>query len=346
MLVQQTALPATPEQITADWLTEALGQPVESVQFPDVVWGTATKVRLEVTYAEDAAGGDPPRHLCAKGGFDERMSDWGLGPAYVLEARFFGELAARFAGVPRCWFAGVDPAGGQGVVLLDDLVATGCTFGDPTAPWTADDVAAALEVQANWHAQTSGGPDWLEVGSSAPRGAASMFLSREHWDKHFAQDGAPVLPDSLQDPDRILRAFERLWAEDDSGPHCVVHGDAHLGNTYRDAQGNPGFLDWQTVCLGPWAYDVAYFIGGALSVEDRRAHERELLDRYLEALASAGGPLVGMDAAWTDDVRHTLHGFLWAATPAVMQPLERVVAMAERYAAAIEDHDTLSELGC
>jgi hypothetical protein len=28
-----------------------------------------------------------------------------------------------------------------------------------------------------------------------------------------------------------------------------------------------------------------------------------------------------------------------------MQPLERVVAMAERYAAAIEDHDTLAVLG-
>jgi hypothetical protein len=97
--------------------------------------------------------------------------------------------------------------------------------------------------------------------------------------------------------------------------------------------------------LGPWAYDVAYFIGGALSVQDRRGHEQSLLSGYLAALQAADGPVVSMDDAWPDYVRHTLHGFLWAATPAVMQPLERVVAMAERYAAAIEDHDTLAVLG-
>jgi hypothetical protein len=349
VLVQETALPAAPQDITAQWLTHALGREVAAVEFPEVVWGTATKVRLDVTYAQEPPDGAAPRALCAKGGFDERLSDWGLGPAYVREARFFGDLAARFGGVPRCWFAGIDPARGQGVVLLDDLVATDCSFGDPTAPWTADEVAAALEVMAGWHAQTagvpSGLPDWLEVGSSAPRGTASMFLSRDHWDRHFAQEGAPVLPASLQDPDRILQAFQRLWADDDAAPHSVVHGDAHIGNTYREAKGRPGFLDWQTVCLGPWAYDVAYFIGGALSVVDRREHERSLLSGYLGALATAGGPAVSMDDAWPDYVRHTLHGFLWAATPAIMQSLERVVAMAERYAAAIEDHDTLAVLG-
>jgi hypothetical protein len=269
----------------------------------------------------------------------------------VLEASFFGDLAPKFgAGVPRCWFSGVDPARSQGVILLDDLVATKCTFGDPTQPWSADRVAAALEVQARWHSQTGGiesaAPDWLTVGSAAPRGAAATFLSRDHWDQHFAQDGAPVLPAALQDPNRIMRAFEQLWALDDAGPHCVVHGDAHIGNTYLDADDNPGFLDWQTVCLGPWAYDVAYFIGGSLSVEDRRAHERPLLMGYLDALAANGGPRVDQDSAWLDYVRHTLHGFLWSATPAVMQPLERVVAMAERYAVAIADHDTLRMLGC
>lgn len=349
MLVQETALPAAPEDITAEWLTHALGHDVAAVEFPEVVWGTATKVRLEVTYAEDQPAGAPPRALCAKGGLDARLDDWGLGPAYVREAQFFGELAPSLGGVPRCWFAGIDPEGGQGVVLLDDLVATGCSFGDPTDPWTPDQVAAALEVQAGWHGRTagvtSGLPDWLEVGSSAPRGAASMFLSREHWDSHFAQEGAPVLPNSLQDPDRILLAFQRLWADDDAASHSVVHGDAHIGNTYRDHAGRPGFLDWQTVCLGPWAYDVAYFIAGALSVEDRREHELALLDGYLGALEAAGGPFVKLDDAWPDYVHHLLHGFLWAATPAVMQPLERVVAMADRYAVAIEDHGTLAALG-
>jgi len=316
----------TPEDITAAWLSRALDQEVQEVAITEVVWGTATKVRIS---ADGLA-------LCVKGGFDERLADWGLGPAYELEARFFAELAPSFGqGVPRCWFAG------SGVVVLEDLVARGCSFGDPTEPWSADRVAAALELLARWHARGAA-PDWLPVGAAAARGAAAQFLGDEHWEHHFAQDGAPVLPRALQDPAPIWRAFERLWALDDAGPHCVVHGDAHVGNTYVDAYGPPGFLDWQTVCLGPWSYDVAYFIGGALTVADRRRHERALLDGYLEALRAHGGPDVGRDDGWRDYVRHTLHGFLWAATPPVMQTPERVLAMAERYVAAIEDHDTLS----
>ncbi|HEX6389558.1 MAG TPA: aminoglycoside phosphotransferase family protein [Solirubrobacteraceae bacterium] len=318
----------TPEDLNAAWLSRALGQDVSEVTVTEIVWGTATKVRLS---ADGLA-------LCAKGGFDERLAGWGLEPAYELEARFFAELAPALGeGLPRCWFAG------GGVVVLEDLVARGCTFGDPTQPWPADRVAAALELLARWHA-TARAPAWLPLGAAAARGAAVQFLGAEHWDAHFAQDGAPSLPASLQDPAPILRAFERLWALDDDGPHCVVHGDAHIGNTYLDAYGTPGFLDWQTVCRGPWSYDVAYFVGGALSVADRRAHERALLDGYLEALRAHGGPRIDADDAWRDYVRHTLHGFLWAATPPVMQTPERVRAMAERYVAAIEDHETLGAL--
>ena len=348
MLMESATLPSTPEEITTDWLSQALACDVAGVEIVEVVWGTATKVRLRVTYAEQPDDEILPQELCVKGGFDERLSGWGLGPAYVLEARFFGDLAPTFTGVPRCWFAGVDADRNRGVVILDDLVACGCGFGDPTEPWSADRVAAALEVQAGWHARTAGPnadiADWLTVGSAAPRAAADMFLAPVHWDQHFAQAGAPALPPSLQDPHRIRRAFTRLWAHDDAAEHCVVHGDAHVGNTYVDADGKPGFLDWQTASLGPWAYDVSYFIAGALSVEDRRGHERALLAGYLHALAASGGPRVDPDTAWSEYVRHLLHGFLWAATPAVMQPLDRVVAMAERYAAAIDDHDTLALL--
>jgi aminoglycoside/choline kinase family phosphotransferase len=245
--------------------------------------------------------------------------------------------------------AGVDPDNGQGVVLLDDLVAGGCSFGEPVQPWSGDRVAAALAVQAGWHGQTwgmaPGGRDWLTVGSSSVRAACAVLLSAEHWQQHFAAEGAPALTDSTQDRDRIRRAFGALWAADDARTPCVAHGDAHIGNAYVDAGGQPGFLDWQGVCLGPWSYDVAYFIGGALSVEDRRTHERALLRVYLDVLAASGGPRIDDEEAWLDYRRHTLHGFLWAVTPAVMQPLERVVAMAERHAIAIEDHDSLAAIG-
>jgi Phosphotransferase enzyme family len=341
-----TTLPMVPEEITAAWLSSALGQEVARLEVTEIVWGTATKVRMSVELAD---GDDGPVALCAKGGFDERLRGYQTGPAYVLEARFFGELAPRLElPLPRSWYAGIEPERHQGIVILDDLVARGCSFGEPTEPWSTDLVAAGLDVLARLHAQTStadavAGLDWLRIGSMV-RDVAGVLLSEPHWSSHFAQEGAPVLPVSLQDPQRITAAFERLWEFEDASRHCVTHGDAHVGNTYLEPSGQPVFIDWQTLCLGPWSYDVAYFIGGALSVADRRAAERDLLLGYLQALRGAGGPAVDPDEAWQAYVRHTLHGFLWAVTPAVMQPLERVVAMAERYAAAIEDLDVLRVL--
>jgi hypothetical protein len=347
--LEATALPMVPEELTADWLSAALGREVTAVETSEIVWGTATKVRLNVSYADEPDAWGPPAALCAKGGFDERLRGYDLAPAYLLEASFFGDLAPELdARLPRCWYAGLDPEHGQGIVVLDDLVATGCSFGEPTEAWSPDRVSAGLEVQARWHAQTwgssPGNRDWLTVGSSSVRAAAAVLLGSQHWEQHFAQEGAPALPASLRDSAAIKRAFEGLWSADDAGANCLAHGDAHIGNTYVDADGNPGFLDWQAVCLGPWSYDVAYFIGGALSVADRRAHERDLVNGYLDALASSGGPRIDAEAAWLEYRRHALHGFLWAVTPAVMQPLERVVAMAERHVAAIEDLDSLGAL--
>ncbi len=39
---------------------------------------------------------------------------------------------------------------------------------------------------------------------------------------------------------------------------------------------------------GGGLYDYAYFVAGSMTVEDRRAHGAELLDRYRSGLAASG----------------------------------------------------------
>jgi hypothetical protein len=56
-------------------------------------------------------------------------------------------------------------------------------------------------------------------------------------------------------------------------------------------------LDWQTPGIGHGVSDVSYFLGGSLLVDDRRAHERELLARYRTKLAAHGVEL-SEDDAW------------------------------------------------
>ena len=346
-------LPLTVEDVTREWLETALQRNfpavrIEQLEIVDVIWGTATKVRVLVRYADPSADDGPPEALCIKACLDERIRALGMGQAYRDEAMFFGDIAPRLdIALPRCWFADVD-AGGQGLVILDDLIAHGCTFKPPTETWSPDQVSAALEVQASWHGPTWSGNhledlDWLKPGSPSIRSAADHLFDPEQWALRFDEIGDQV-PRWLENMPRLQESTMRLWEIDDASVPSLSHGDPHPGNTYFDSAGQPHFLDWQCVGRAPVMWDVTYFLVGALSIDDRRTHERDLIHHYLTAFHAAGGTL-SFEDAWTGYRQHQLHGVLWFPTPIEMQPLENTVAVVERYAAGVEDHDSFTAVG-
>lgn len=345
-------LPTTLEGLTPEWLTSALGvrnpgTVVEGVEIEHVIWGTATKALLRLTYGSHGDGG-PPERICVKGCFDPALLELGMADAYQAEVAYY-ELVAPTLNIPqaRCWYAGGNPEQRQGIVILDDLAAAGCSFGEPTKAFTPDQVAVGLEILAGVHGPTAGADraDYPWAAASSPvRQVADVFFTAEYWDAHFGGPDGPPAPDSLLDREAVAKAFTALWAYEDAAPHALSHGDPHIGNTYLDASGRPAFIDWQATCLAPPMDDVAYFIGGALSVAERRTHERDLVKLYLDAASAAGAPPADADGAWLAYRRQHLHGFLWSLTGPKMQPRERVFAMSERHVAAIEDHNTLALL--
>ena len=68
----------------------------------------------------------------------------------------------------------------------------------------------------------------------------------------------------------------------------LVHGDYRLDNLLFTAGRGCTVVDWQTVSWGPAMLDASYFLGSGLSVEDRRAHERELVETYHGELLRLG----------------------------------------------------------
>ncbi|KAL5593310.1 hypothetical protein FOBRF1_012412 [Fusarium oxysporum] len=104
----------------------------------------------------------------------------------------------------------------------------------------------------------------------------------------------PPVPKFMEDRERMTAAFKALWASD-SKMKGIVHGDAHIGNTFISPTGEPGFLDWQVIHATSALHDVAYFIGGSMLIQDRRAHEKDLLQSYLSALKHTGGPKLGIE---------------------------------------------------
>jgi Ecdysteroid kinase-like family len=145
--------------------------------------------------------------------------------------------------------------------------------------------------------------------------------------------------------DRLWPAFDRLVQADGTGTPTLLHGDVHAGNVYYVAGSPGGLLDWQLSLRGSWALDVTYLLITALTPDDRRVHERELLARYLDRLRAAGIEPPGWDEAWTRYRQNVLYGILmWLITPDGVHTDEAQLLNLERCVTAGEELDTLAAL--
>lgn len=335
------------EVLAPAWLDAALrtrypGVRVASVGVVETLTTIATKVRVRVDY-EDPGVGPAPDALCVKGYFGpESRSFASLGQ---VEARFYGEVAPRLdVRVPPCEYVGIDTETGHGLVLMRDLVAQGCRFLTALDPYTVDQAAATLEQLARLHAtgRASAARDaaWL-----APRLVGFLDYVTEARLQAQLDDGRAVtLSPGVRDAARLRAGFGVLAARAGATPAVLIHGDAHAGNLYLTADGDPGLIDWQVVQWGPWALDVAYHVGAVLTVADRERHERALLSHYLDAVAIHGGEPPPPGAAWDVYRDAFVYGyFMWAITQRVERPV--VEEFVHRLGSAVEAHDSLARLG-
>jgi hypothetical protein len=353
-VIRGIEVPRAVNDITPGWLTHALsdyldGGEVTAVHQTEIIWGTSTKVRIVADFDGDPVPGGPRRELCVKGEFDAaNVAAMGQSTTH-REVVFYDEVAPQLEiPVMTVWYGAADPEAG-GVMVTNDLLAEGVTFGEPAVPISVDEVAAGLETLGRMHGASWGReyPDipFLHHGSQEVELAFRHLFSPENWAAIAERESPPPLPSSLDDRDRIVKACAAMFDADRSAEHCLIHGDAHIGNTYTDPTGQLYFLDWPAAALDAWALDVSYFIAGSLSVKDRRSEETALLRSYLDVLVASGGPDIPFDEAWFDYRRHQIRGMIWVTLPPSMQPAERVNALTERYSAAVEDLDTLRLLG-
>jgi aminoglycoside phosphotransferase (APT) family kinase protein len=90
----------------------------------------------------------------------------------------------------------------------------------------------------------------------------------------------------------------------------VTHGDFRLDNLLF---GGPrvAVVDWQTVGLSAGIGDVAYFLGGSLAPDVRRAGEEALVREYHHRLVVAGAEQ-SWDDCWAGYRRYALGGLMMA----------------------------------
>jgi hypothetical protein len=348
-------LPLTAEGVTAAWLSAGLrtrypGVVITEVEPVQTIDGTATKVRLRLAYGPHTRREGLPDQMCIKGGlgaYREYLGGMGL---YSGEVRFFNEIAPLYElACPASYFGLVQTDPVQGIVALEDLHARGVAFARATRPLTVKLARAGLDALAALHGQTWKDDRPRRHGVEPLLSETTEPILRDFFDALPERFGSPrgfAAPVALHEPDRLRAAYATYRARAQRRAVCVVHGDAHIGNAYVEPGGRVGFVDWQTVSVGPWVHDVNYFLVSALDVPDRRAHERDLLDHYLKALATFGVSAPGLDEAWSDYRRATVHGFLgWLCNLDRWQPAEVNTATYARFGMAMIDHDTYAALG-
>ena len=290
-------IPVEVDDLTPAWLSEVLGVPIATAAVVDRHSGTTGRVRLAVGYPDDVPG--RPRSLFVKlPPFDGRQRRFvdavGLGTA---EARFYRDLAAEVpVRVPAVHVAAVDDQG-RYVMVLEDLVGSGCRFPAPDEPDVADLVGRIVDELALLHARfwedprLDNGLCWVAEGGRQAFGGGGPFIRRA-LDRFAGEMPAAFRRLGELYVEHAPRIAE-LFAV---GPQTLAHGDPHFGNLFVDGE-RPGFFDWAMVMRRAGMWDVAYVLCNGLPPEIRRAHEADWIRRYLSGLA-AGGAHLDEAVAW------------------------------------------------
>jgi hypothetical protein len=338
----RTAVPAHLEQLLDwTWLDDALadvsvGERVVGVEQAGSTRTLAEKVRFTVTF-ERPDGERRTKAYCVKGHFD------GGPDTLATETRFYQELRPVLdIRAPRAHYVGIDERDQRSLVIMDDVAADGGRFLSAHTPYSLATCRDSLDQLARLHAATWADARW-EVDWLAPRLAAMRRMYATERLQQMLDDGRcpDGLPGELRDAATLAAAMDKAAAVPAT---CVVHGDPHSGNVYLDAGGRAAWLDWQVTQRGHWSTDVSYHIATVLDVEDRRAHEADLLRHYLETLRTLGVTPPPWDEAWRSYTLGFVHGwFMWVIT----QISSRAVVLIHipRLAAALADHATFQRLG-
>jgi Phosphotransferase enzyme family len=338
------------DEITPAWLSAALGAPVGNLEVLDRHSGTTGRLRLAVSYDDDGGddGGRPSSVFVKLAPFDERQRRFvdltGLG---VAEARFYRELAGSVpVRVPRPFYAAA-PDSGRYVMVLEDLVASGCRFPSPRD----DDIAdladaivaelAALHASLWAHPALAGDLAWVSWGARLAFEGGGPFIARAL--DRFGDEMPPVFRRLAQLYIAQTPRIAELFAV---GPHTLAHGDPHLGNLFVDRR-RPGFYDWGMLTCRAGMWDVAYVLCGSIPAEARRARERDWIHCYLDRLA-VGGVRLHPDVAWEQYRLFAVYAWASATSTAAMgdrwQTEEVGRGGMARATTAVEDLDSLGLL--
>lgn len=313
--------------------------------------------RLQLRYEGTAADAPGTVILKIPSQFPENRAVGDHFNFYEREGRFYQQLGDKISTrTPRCYWNHLEPATNSFGLLLEDL-------GDRTMISQVagvDHVRAAQALHALaqlhgawWNSAALDTIEWMPR-LDHPLTLAAGQMYRDVWPLCLDRIGAELPAGATELGELAQRMFEDVVvASVSDAPMTIGHGDFRIDNLMfddraADEDDRVAVLDWQISFRGPGIFDVAYFLCQSLDIEERRAHEEELVRGWYDAVAHAHGDALGaytFDLAWAQYRRASLLTTVYpvAAVGAMDLANERgrelCVAMATRSFTAALDLD-------
>jgi hypothetical protein len=358
-------VPPSTSAITKEWLTIALcdgvpGAAVVGVEFGAANDGTSARRTMRVHYNDAGVKAGLPEALFTKSAptFLTRLVGAGARLAEI-EAMFYSFVRPQLeieAPIPR--YSAYDPVTHRQMLITDDVSVTRqARFGtvlDRTL--TRSQAEEIIDTLATVHSRFWGRPlrkwfgTWLQ-GSYDYTVTLNMAINSEVRIRSGFERARDVTPPELYA--RREEVFPALMLSQKISstrePQTFLHGDVHPGNWYVTGEGHMGVYDWSLCVIGGPGRDLAYALSTHLPIEQRRAWERELLERYLERLEVSERP--SFAELWLSYRQQICYAMLaWLGTigrgplQPQYQPDEISLANLERILQAAADLDTLEAL--
>jgi len=354
-------LPLSFDSITDRWLTAVLCRDVPDAkvighQLGPIDTGSSNRRRIEVAYNDAGTEAGLPWALFCKATHDlANRLVLGVSGGAFTEVHIYNQIRPHLEiEAPRCFHAHFDPVSFNSIIMLGDLTSSVTEFCNHKTDMTIARARSQMRLLGKLHGTTHSHPSIRTQLEHLPTWP-DYFANTENFGMKSGSTNGFLAAEEVIPP-RLYRRHEEIWAATMNSmelhrkhPEFLSHGDVHLKNWYVAGSGEMGLSDWQCATRGHWGRDLAYTLATALTVDNRRAWERDLIAYYLEELRAAGGPKVSFDDAWNAYRQQLITALTWwtvTLTPPPglpdMQPRDITIEFIRRISTAMDDVDSLA----
>lgn len=311
--------PSRPEQLTPEYITDCLRKigTLDNERVADIAYlmiGTGKMGdNARITLSYDRKPINAPNSLIAKfpAADEHARAMAGAQGAYYNEVMFYRDLAPSTSmRTPGIFASELSEDRTDFLLLMEDMAPA-----EPGSQLVGECLAhcqMAIKEAAKLAATFYGQEDLSNkdyIMSSARDGGAAFGqeLMIQYWPV-FLERFAHGLNQQQVDFGEHYAHNHAHFATRFSGPKTVSHGDFRSENILFNAE-SLTVVDWQTVCESSAVTDVAYFLGGSVDTENRRAWEQQLLKEYRVALDHNGVSLTDTEC-WDLYREYSMHGLM------------------------------------